>query len=56
LSSGTPRPPSLNQEPAPESKDRGIEKTMMSAVLGLAMMMPAAVFGVGGYVLVNRRP
>jgi hypothetical protein len=29
---------------------------MMSTVLGMLMMMPAAAFGVGGYVLVNRRP
>jgi hypothetical protein len=33
----------------------GIEKTMMSTVLGMLMMLPV-VFGVGGYVLVNRRP
>jgi hypothetical protein len=25
-------------------------------VLGMLMMMPTVVFGVGGYVLVNRRP
>jgi hypothetical protein len=29
---------------------------MMSTVLGMLMMMPTVVFGVGGYVLVNRRP
>ena len=29
---------------------------MMSTVLGMLMMMPPVVFGVGGYVLVNRRP
>ena len=29
---------------------------MMSTVLGMLMMMPAVVFGVSGYVLVNRRP
>jgi hypothetical protein len=34
---------------------RGIEKTMMSTVLGMLMMMPV-VFGVGGYALVSRRP
>jgi hypothetical protein len=28
---------------------------MMSMVLGMLMMMPV-VFGVGGYVLVSRRP
>jgi hypothetical protein len=28
---------------------------MMSTVLGMLMMMPV-VFGVGGYVLVSRRP
>ncbi|ODR09974.1 hypothetical protein AWC26_12200 [Mycobacterium shimoidei] len=33
----------------------GIEKTMMSTVLGMLMMMPV-VFGFGGYVLVSRRP
>jgi hypothetical protein len=33
----------------------GIEKTMMSMVLGMLMMMPV-VFGVGGYALVSRRP
>ena len=39
-----------------ERNDRGIEKTMMSTVLGMLMMMPTVVFGVGGYVLVTRRP
>jgi hypothetical protein len=29
---------------------------MMSTALGMLMMMPVMVFGVGGYVLVNRRP
>ena len=29
---------------------------MMSTVLAMLMMMPAVVFGVGGYVLVNRQP
>jgi hypothetical protein len=29
---------------------------MMSTVFGMLMMMPAVVFGVGGYVLVSRRP
>jgi hypothetical protein len=29
---------------------------MMSTVLGMLMMMPVAMFGVGGYVLVTRRP
>jgi hypothetical protein len=38
-----------------ERNERGIEKTMMSTVLGMLMMLPV-VFGVGGYVLVNRRP
>ncbi|ASX01191.1 hypothetical protein CKJ56_15700 [Mycobacterium intracellulare subsp. chimaera] len=32
-----------------------VEKTMMSTLLGMLMMMPV-VFGVGGYVLVSRRP
>jgi hypothetical protein len=40
---------------AGEQRHREIEKTMMSTVLGMLMMMPA-VFGVGGYVLVSRRP
>ena len=39
---------------AGERRDRGIEKTMMSTLLGMLMMMPV-VFGVGGYVLVSRR-
>jgi hypothetical protein len=29
---------------------------MMSTVLGMLMMMPSVAFGVGGYVLVHRRP
>ena len=29
---------------------------MMSTVLGMLMMVPTIGFGVGGYVLVNRRP
>ena len=29
---------------------------MMSTVLGMLMMMPAVMFGVGGYALVSRRP
>ena len=40
---------------AGEQRHRGIEKTLMSTVLGMLMMMPV-VFGVGGYVLVSRRP
>ncbi|WP_197503755.1 MULTISPECIES: hypothetical protein [unclassified Mycobacterium] len=40
---------------AEEQLRKGIEKSMMSAVLGMLMMIPV-VFGVGGYVLVNRRP
>lgn len=49
-------PRSSNKEPAPESNgDEGIEKSMMSTVLGMLMMTPI-VFGVGGYVLVSRRP
>lgn len=36
-------------------RHRRIEKTMMSTVLGMLMMLPV-VFGVGGYVLVSRRP
>jgi hypothetical protein len=44
------------QESAPESNGhRGIEKSMVSTVLGMLMMMPV-VFGVGGYALVSRRP
>ncbi len=39
-----------------EQRHRGIENTTMSTVLGMLMMMPTVVFGVGGYVLVNRRP
>ena len=38
----------------PGQRHRGIEKTMMSTVLGMLMMMPM-VFGVGGYTLVSRR-
>jgi hypothetical protein len=46
----------INREPAPESNGHsGIEKSMMSTVLGMVMMMPVA-FGVGGYALVSRRP
>jgi hypothetical protein len=37
------------------SPHRGIEKTKMSTVMGMLMMMPL-LFGVGGYVLVSRRP
>ena len=55
LSSGSPQPPPLNQEPVPESNDKRIEKTMISTVFGMLMMIPV-VFGVGGYVLVNRQP
>jgi hypothetical protein len=56
LADGTPRPPKLNQEPAPEGNGyRGIEKSMMSTVLGMLMMMPV-VFGAVGYTLVSRRP
>jgi hypothetical protein len=40
---------------AGEHRYRGIEKMMMSTVLGMLMMMPV-VFGVGGYALVSRRP
>ena len=40
---------------AEEQRHRGIEKTMMSTVLGILMMMPV-VFGVGGYALASRRP
>lgn len=40
---------------AGQQRRRGIEKTMTSTVLGMLMMMPV-VFGVGGYVLVSRRP
>jgi hypothetical protein len=29
---------------------------MMSTVLGMLMMVPMVGFGVGGYVLVSRRP
>jgi hypothetical protein len=36
-------------------RSQGSEKTMMSTVLGMLMMMPV-VFGVGGYALVSRRP
>jgi hypothetical protein len=32
---------------APEGNDTGIEKTMMSTVLGM-LMIPVVVFGVGG--------
>ena len=34
---------------------RGVEKSIMSTVLGTMMTMPV-VFGVGGYALVSRRP
>lgn len=40
---------------AESKRHSGIEKTMMSTVLGMLMMLPV-VFGVGGYVLVTRRP
>ena len=40
---------------AEEHQHRGIEKTMMSTVLGMLIMVPV-VFGVGGYALVSRRP
>jgi hypothetical protein len=33
----------------------GKERAMLNAALGMLAMMPV-VFGVGGYVLVNRRP
>jgi hypothetical protein len=50
------RPPPLNYQPgAGEQRHRGIENTMMNTVLGMLMMIPV-VFGVGGYVLVNRQP
>ena len=39
----------------PMQRHTGIEKTMMSTVLGMLMMMPV-VFVVGGYALVSRRP
>jgi hypothetical protein len=29
---------------------------MMSTVLGMLIVTPAVAFGVGGYVLVHRRP
>jgi hypothetical protein len=29
---------------------------MMSTVLGMLMLTPAVAFGVGGFVLVHRRP
>jgi len=40
---------------AREQRCRGIERTMINTLFGMLVMMPV-VFGVGGYVLVNRRP
>jgi hypothetical protein len=51
LHSGSPPPP-YRSVPGSNST-KGIEKSMMSTVLGMSFMMPV-VFVVGGYALVSR--
>jgi hypothetical protein len=38
------------------AKTQRIGEATMSTLLGMLMMMTPVVFGVGGYVLVSRRP